>query len=105
MEQGIVDNVRRFLAECTVGGRDDTESTPAADLYGMYIIWSERNGTGPVSVQHFSSVVRLEGVEAERRNHEQVYTNLLPTGSIPIQYILETDKAPSPNSTLGVFPA
>ena len=104
MEQGILDNVRRFLAECTVGGLDDTDSTPAADLYGMYIIWSEKNGTEPASVQLFSSAVRTEGLGAERRNHEQVYTNLLPTGSIPIQYILETDKAPSPNSGLGVFP-
>lgn len=105
MEQETLDDVRRFLAECTVGGLDDTEAVPAADLYGMYIIWSEQNSSQPVAIQHFSAAVREQGFDAERRNHEQVYTNLLPTGAIPIQYILETDKAPSPNSPLDIFPA
>ena len=97
--------VRRFLAECTINDLDDNESTPVADLYGMYIIWSEQQGTEPLAVQAFSAVVREEGIDAERRRNEQVYTGLLPTGAIPIQYILETDKPPSPNSTLDIFPS
>ncbi len=97
--------VSRFLAECTVGGLDDAEAVPAADLYGMYIIWCEQQGTEPQAMPAFSAAVREEGIEAERRRSEQVYTGLLPTGAIPIQYILETDKAPSPNSGLEIFPA
>ena len=98
-------DVRRFLAECTVGDLDDAEAVPAADLYGMYMIWSEQQGTEPLAAQIFAAAVREEGIEAERRRSEQVYTGLLPTGAIPIQYILETDKAPSPNSPLDIFPA
>ncbi|MCC9205103.1 hypothetical protein [Arthrobacter sp. zg-Y769] len=103
MAQDILPEIHRFLAECTVGDLDD-EATPVADLYGMYMIWSERQGTQPLSMQVFSAAVRGEGIEAERRRSEQVYTGLLPTGAIPIQYILETDKAPGPNSTLDTFP-
>ena len=104
MNEGSMPDVRRFLAECTVGDLDDDDATPVADLYGMYIIWSEQQGMDPLAVQAFSAAVREEGIEAERRRSEQVYTGLLPTGSIPIQYILETDKAPSPNSPLDTFP-
>ncbi|MCC3274416.1 MULTISPECIES: hypothetical protein [unclassified Arthrobacter] len=105
MNEASTPDVRRFLAECTVGDLDDDDATPVADLYGMYIIWSEQQGLAPLAVQAFSAAVREEGVEAERRHSEQVYTGLLPTGAIPIQYILETDKAPSPNSPLDIFPA
>ena len=105
MDEGTMLEVRRFLAECTIGDLDENESTPVADLYGMYIIWSEQQGQDPLAVQAFSAAVREEGIEAERRRSEQVYTGLLPTGAIPIQYILETDKAPSPNSGLDIFPA
>ncbi|MDN3904886.1 hypothetical protein [Arthrobacter sp. YD2] len=105
MTDGSVPDIRRFLAECTVSDLDEDETTPVADLYGMYIIWSEQQGTDPLAVQAFSAAVREEGIEAERRRSEQVYTGLLPTGAIPIQYILETDKAPGPNSGLDIFPA
>lgn len=103
MAQDILPDVHRFLTECTVGDLDD-EVTPVADLYGMYIVWSEQQGVEPVAMQAFSAAVQGEGIEEERRRSEQVYTGLLPTGSIPIQYILETDKAPGPNSTLGTLP-
>ncbi|MCC9174985.1 hypothetical protein [Arthrobacter sp. zg-Y179] len=102
MEHHMPSDIPRFLAECTVGDMDD-EATPVADLYGMYIIWSEQQGTEPLAVQAFSAAVRDEGIEAERRRSEQVYTGLLPTGAIPIQYILETDKAPGPNNSLDTF--
>lgn len=94
----------RFLADCTVGGLDDTAATPVADLYGMYIIWCEQSGSLPASVQAFSAAARGQGLEPQRRHQEQVYPGLLPTGPIPIQYILETDKAPSPNSALNLLP-
>ncbi|MCQ2001162.1 hypothetical protein N2K95_06685 [Arthrobacter zhaoxinii] len=103
MAQDIFPDIQRFLAECTVGDLDD-EVTPVADLYGMYMIWSEQQGMEPQGMQVFSAAVQGEGIEAERRRSEQVYTGLLPTGAIPIQYILETDKAPGPNNTLDTFP-
>lgn len=105
MDHGMTPDVRRFLAECTNSDLDGNETTPVADLYGMYIIWSEQQGTQPLTVQAFSAAMHEEGIEAERRRSEQVYTGLLPTGSIPIQYILETDKPPSPNSGLDIYPA
>lgn len=98
------DQVREFLAECTVRGLDDSEILPIADLYGMYIIWCEQNRADPLAVQLFSQTMREEGIEAGVRRRERVVKGLVATGPIPIQYILETDKAPGPNSTLGILP-
>ena len=97
------DDIARFLADCTVDGMDDTAATPAADLYGMYIIWCEQSGLVPASMRIFSATARQQGLEPQRRHQEQVYPGVLPTGPIPIQYILETDKPPSPNSTLNLI--
>ena len=98
------EDIARFLADCTVGGLDDTAATPAADLYGMYIIWCEQSGSIPASMQAFSAAARGQGLEPQRRHQEQVYPGVLPTGPIPIQYILETDKPPSLNSSLNLLP-
>lgn len=98
MSERTVDPVSLFLAECTLGGLEETESVPAADLYGMYIIWCENGGRIPGSVQHFYGAVRDAGMPEARRSSERVYEGVLPTGPIPLQYILETDKAPGPNT-------
>ncbi|MDK1361006.1 hypothetical protein QNO00_12100 [Arthrobacter sp. zg-Y1219] len=98
MSEPNLDHVGLFLAECTLRGLDDTEAVPAADLYGMYMIWCENAGRDPASVQHFYGAVRGAGVPEARRHSERVYEGVQPTGPIPIQYILETDKAPGPTS-------
>lgn len=92
--------VRHFLAECTVRDLDDSDVLPVADLYGMYIIWCEHNGGTTVSAPVFSHLVREEGISAGIRRRENVFTGVTATGPIPIQYILETDKGPGPNSVL-----
>lgn len=96
--------VRHFFAECTVRDLDDSEVLPVADLYGMYIIWCEQHSKDPQSVQVFSQVMREEGLDAGVQQREKVVKGVMATGAIPLQYILETDKAPSPNSILDVFP-
>lgn len=98
MSEHNLGDVPLFLDECTLGGLDDTEAVPAADLYGMYIIWCENTGRDPASVRHFHGAVRDAGVPEVRRRSGRVYQGVQPTGPIPIQYILETDKAPGPNS-------
>lgn len=98
MSERNVDHVSLFLEECTLGGLEETESVPAADLYGMYIIWCENGGRIPASAQHFHGAVREAGVPEARRSSERVYEGVQPTGPIPLQYILETDKAPGPNT-------
>jgi len=103
MEQAQSGPVADFLQECTITGLDETEATPAADLYGMYIIWCEQAGVEPVSTTFFSRQVKESGIEPRRRNRENIYAGLLPTGPIPVQYILETDKPPSPNGALNLF--
>ncbi|WP_342025149.1 primase-like DNA-binding domain-containing protein [Arthrobacter citreus] len=98
MSERNPDHVSLFLDECTLGGLEETEAVPAADLYGMYIIWCENGGLVPASVQNFYSAVREAGVPEARRHSERVYEGVQPTGPIPIQYILETDKTPGPNT-------
>ncbi|WP_104055311.1 MULTISPECIES: primase-like DNA-binding domain-containing protein [unclassified Arthrobacter] len=99
------DRVRQFLAVCTVRDLDDSAVLPVADLYGMFIIWCEQNSTDPLSIQLFSKVLRDEGIEVGLQRREKVVKGIMVTGQIPIQYILETDKAPGPNSVLGALPA
>lgn len=103
MEQLLVGPVTDFLRECTITGLDESEATPAADLYGMYMIWCEQANVSPVSAAVFSRQMKESGAQPLRRHRENVYAGMLPTGPIPIQYILETDKAPSLNGTLNVF--
>lgn len=93
-------HVRRFLNECTVRNLDDSEMLPVADLYGMYIIWCEHAGTTPVAIRAFSTLMGAEGIDSGISRREKVFKGVLATGPIPIQYILETDKCPGPNSTL-----
>ncbi|MBD7993831.1 hypothetical protein H9639_00735 [Arthrobacter sp. Sa2CUA1] len=100
MNQVLVGPVADFLRECTITGLDETEATPAVDLYGMYIIWCEQGELSPASMSEFSRQVKESGNELRRRRHENIYPGMLPTGPIPIQYILETDKAPSLNGPL-----
>jgi phage/plasmid-associated DNA primase len=50
MSERNPDHVSLFLDECTLGGLEETEAVPAADLYGMYIIWCENGGLVPASV-------------------------------------------------------
>lgn len=96
--------VRRFLAECTVSALDDTDVLPVADLYGMYIIWCEQTQTQCLAVQTFSALMRAEGIISGIRHRQKVFTGVIATGPIPIQYILETDKGPGPHSPLGTLP-
>ena len=98
------EQVRRFLSECTIRDPEDGTVLPVADLYGMYIIWCEETEAEHLSVQAFSALVRAEGIDSGVRHRERVFKGVLATGPIPIQYILETDKGPGPNSPLGVFP-
>ncbi|MCC3283784.1 hypothetical protein [Arthrobacter caoxuetaonis] len=98
------DRVEDFLRECTITGLDESDATPAADLYGMYIIWCEQAELEPVSTALFSRRVKASGIRPTRRRRENVYAGLLPTGPVPVQYILETDKPPSPNG-LSLFGA
>ena len=98
MPEQKLDHVLLFLDECTLAGLDETESVAAADLYGMYMIWCESAGREPASVQHFYGAVRDSGVPEVIRRSERVYEGVQPTGPIPIQYIMETDKAPGPNT-------
>lgn len=105
MEQAQSGPVTDFLQECTITGLSESEATPAADLYGMYIIWCEQGQQDPVSSTAFARQLRQNGNHPRRRNHESIYPGLLPTGPIPIQYILETDKPPSPNGPMSVFGA
>lgn len=103
MEQAQSGPVADFLQECTITGLSESEATPAADLYGMYIIWCEQAHLDPVSAAAFSRRLRDNGNSPCRRNHESIYPGLLPTGPIPVQYILETDKPPSPNGLMSAF--
>lgn len=103
MEQALFGPVADFLRDCTISGLDETEATPAADLYGMYIIWCEQGAADPVSATVFSRQLKESGNHPQRRNRENIYPGLLPTGPIPIQYILETDKPPSPNGPLNSY--
>ena len=96
--------VRRFLTECTVRDLDDTDILPVTDLYGMYIIWCEQTRTRCLTIQTFSALMRAEGIDSGIRRRQKVFTGIIATGPIPIQYILETDKAPGPNSSLGALP-
>ena len=96
--------VRQFLTECTVRDLDDSAVLPVADLYGMYMIWCEQNRISPLAIQFFSQQMRDEGIEDGVQRKEKIVKGLIATGAIPIQYILETDKAPSPNSALGALP-
>lgn len=98
MSEHTLGPVSLFLDECTLGGLEEAEAVPAADLYGMYMIWCENAGLDPASVQSFYGAVREAGVPEARRRSERVYEGVQPTGPVPIQYILETDKAPGPNS-------
>lgn len=93
-----LDHVSLFLDECTLAGLDESETVPAADLYGMYIVWCENAGREPAAVQHFYGAVRESGLLESTRRSERVYEGVLPTGPIPIQYIMETDKTPGPNT-------
>ena len=95
--------VRRFLVDCTVRDLDDSSMLPVADLYGMYIIWCEQTETNPIGVQAFSTLVRAEGITSGISRREKVFKGVIATGTIPIQYILETDRGPGPNSALGTF--
>lgn len=92
--------VRQFLDECTVRDLDDSAVLPAADLYGMYIIWCEKTGSTSVAAPIFSRLVRGDGLEGDVRHRQSVFKGVAATGPIPIQYILETDKGPGPNSLL-----
>lgn len=92
--------VRQFLAECTVRDLDDSDVLPVADLYGMYIIWCEHNGSMSVAAPTFSRLVRDDGIQTGRRRRESVFTGVCATGPIPIQYILETEKGLGRNSVL-----
>ncbi|WP_312178732.1 hypothetical protein [Arthrobacter sp.] len=103
MNQVLAAPVADFLRECTISGLDETEATPAADLYGMYIIWSEQAELDPVSVTVFSRLLKETGNYPRRQHHENVYPGMLATGPISIQYILETDKPPSPNGPLNTY--
>lgn len=98
MSEQTPDPTSVFFDECTLAGLDDTETVPAADLYGMYIVWCENAGREPASAQHFHDAARKAGLPESRRRSERVYEGVLPTGPIPIQYIMETDKAPGPNT-------
>ncbi|MBP3044341.1 hypothetical protein KKR91_06945 [Arthrobacter jiangjiafuii] len=98
MPEPSLEHVRLFLDECTLGGLDESEAVPAADLYGMYIVWCENAGREPASVNTFYGAVRDAGLPETVRRSERVYEGVLPTGPIPVQYILETDKPPGPNS-------
>ena len=91
--------IRRFLDECTVRDLDDSEMLPVADLYGMYFIWYEHAGTTPMAALAFATLIRAEGIASGISRRERVFKGVLATGPIPIQYILETDKGPGPNST------
>ena len=95
--------VRRFLDECTVRDLDDSEVLPVADLYGMYIIWCEHAEATPMDARAFSTLIRAEGIDSGTSHREKFFKGVLATGPIPIQYILETDKCPGPNSTLEYF--
>lgn len=103
MEQAQSGPVTDFLRECTITGLSEDEATPTADLYGMYIIWCEQAGLDPVSSPAFSRRLKESGNQPLRRNHESIYPGLLPTGPIPVQYILETDKPPSLNGPMSTF--
>jgi len=105
MEQAQSGPVADFLQECTITDLSENEATPAADLYGMYIIWCEQAELDPVSSTAFSRRLKENGNIPRRRNHESIYPGLLPTGPIPVQYILETDKPPSPNGPMSAFGA
>ena len=105
MEQAQPGPVADFLQECTITDLSENEATPAADLYGMYIIWCEQAELDPVSSTAFSRRLKENGNIPRRRNHESIYPGLLPTGPIPVQYILETDKPPSPNGPMSAFSA
>ena len=98
MAEHNLDHVSRFLDECTLAGLDESETVPAADLYGMYIIWCENEGREPAAAQHFYAAVRDSGLLESTRRSERVYEGVFPTGQIPIQYIMETDKTPAPNT-------
>ncbi len=98
MAEQNLDHILLFLDECTLGGLDESESVPAADLYGMYMIWCENAGREPASVQLFYGAVRDSGVPEVTRGSERVYEGVHPTGPIPIQYIMETDRVPGPNT-------
>ena len=89
--------VTDFLAECTVRGLDESDLTPVADLYGIYLIWCEKREVKAASLQNFSRQVKNLGVPSKRICGMKVYQSLLPTGPIPIQYIMETDRGPGPN--------
>ena len=99
MSEQSAENIRQFLDECTLSGLDESEAVAAADLYGMYMIWCENAGRDTASVQHFYAVVREAGVPEVMRRSERVYEGMLPTGPISIQYIMETNKAPGPNTS------
>lgn len=92
--------VRQFLAECTVRDLDDSDVLPVADLYGMYSIWCERSGGTAVAAPTFSRLVWADGIGSGIRRRESVFTGVIATGPVPIQYILETDKGLGPNSVL-----
>lgn len=94
-------HVRRFLEECIVRDLDDSDVLPAADVYGMYIIWCEHAEATPLTARSFSTLMRAEGIDSGISRREKVFKGVLATGPIPIQYILETDKSPGPNSALG----
>ena len=98
MHEQNLDHIALFLDECTLAGLDETETVPAADLYGMYIIWCENAGREPAPVRQFYGAARDAGLPEGRRRSERVYEGVIPTGPIPIQYIMETDKSPGPNT-------
>lgn len=98
MPEHNADHINLFFNECTLAGLDETETVPAADLYGMYMVWCENAGREPASAQHFHDAARRAGLPESRRRAERVYEGVVPTGPIPIQYIMETDKAPGPNT-------
>ena len=98
MPEQKLDHVLLFLDECTLGGLDESEGVAAADLYGMYMIWCENAGRAPASVQHFYAAVRDSGVPEVTRRSGRAYEGVQPTGPIPLQYIMETDKVPGPNT-------
>ncbi|MDN3482463.1 primase-like DNA-binding domain-containing protein [Arthrobacter sp. APC 3897] len=98
MAEQNLDHIVLFLDECTLAGLDESASVPAADLYGMYMVWCENAGREPAPVHHFYGAVRGAGHPEVTRRSERVYEGVQPTGPIPIQYIMETDKAPGPNT-------
>lgn len=102
--RGTSEEVHRFLTECTMSALDDSDVLPVADLYGMYIIWCEQIGVKHLPVQTFSTLMRAEGIDSGIRRRQKVFKGVIATGAIPIQYILETDKTPGPNSPLGKLP-